>query len=707
MWVDKIVKLINKKNKKLYIEVNYMEEYSNFTFQQMRNDIQKHFAEEMSQYKLFKVDVDVEELWHTYLDAYPAEMQTNYKEARWQDCTSCHRWFKKMSNVVALDDNGNMITIFSCHTLPQYQNILNQLADMITGAEITEVFLSSAKEIGHKTTYTEDEFGNVQRNDHFYSVLPDKVIREGIQVGRSKDKYHTARELLERSLSEITIEALDIVVDLINDNNLYRGDVWKTQITKFRSLKIAYENTDNDIRNNWLWLKSMEAGIFISGIKNHSIGVLLKDLSNDVDLEIALQRYEHVVAPANYQRPKAIFTKKMLEDAKAKITELGYLESLPRRYAIMQDVSINDVLFANRNLSTNLKDNDLFAELEKDAVVKHKTFDYTEAINIQDFIEKVLPEAQEVSLYAETVLANNFVSLIAPVNADAPSMFKWDNPFSWAYRNNVADSMKEQVKALGGDVDVDLRFSIRWNNGLVWDKNDLDAHCTTPDSEEIYYSHMRSRKTGGWLDVDIIDPKEDKPAVENIQFKNRAEMLPGEYLFRVHQFSYRGGDEGFEAEIEFDGNIYNFNYPYKIRQDDYIDVAKVIVHENGDFELVNLLDGMVSNRLIWNVKMNEFIPVTFICYSPNYWGDNEIGNQHIFFMLKDCQNDSRPNAWFNEYLNNELHEHRKVMEALGTKAKVEESNDQLSGVGFSLTQHSLFKVKVLANNTEKIYQIFV
>ena len=47
------------------------------------------------------------------------------------------------------------------------------------------------------------------------------------------------------------------------------------------------------------------------------------------------------------------------------------------------------------------------------------------------------------------------------------------------------------------------------------------------------------------------------------------------------------------------------------------------------------------------------------------------------------------------------------MEALGTKAKVEESNNQLSGVGFSLTQQNLFKVKVLANNTEKIYQIFV
>ena len=161
-----------------------------------------------------------------------------------------------------------------------------------------------------------------------------------------------------------------------------------------------------------------------------------------------------------------------------------------------------------------------------------------------------------------------------------------DNPSRGSTANSL---MKIQVMEMGGDVDVDLRFSIRWNEG-EWDKNDLDAHCTEPDKNEIYFDNKISQRTGGWLDVDIIDPEKGKPSVENIQFKNREKMIKGEYLFRVHQYTYRGGDKGFEAEIEFDNIIHTFKYPYKIKNDEYVDVAKVILHNDGHFELIRLLE---------------------------------------------------------------------------------------------------------------------
>ena len=202
-----------------------MEGYTNDTFKIMSEDIQKHFEMEMWRHKLFKVDVDTDILWNLYLDSYPEEMQSIYKENRWQDCTACRRWFRKMANVVALDDDGNMITMFSCNTLPQYQSMLDKLEEQILDKDIKEAFLSSRDEIGIPVTYTEKN-GKVQRNNHFFSILPDKVIYEGVKVGQKKDELYTARQLLERSLDEISLTALDTVLDLIEDNNLYRGQQW-------------------------------------------------------------------------------------------------------------------------------------------------------------------------------------------------------------------------------------------------------------------------------------------------------------------------------------------------------------------------------------------------------------------------------------------------------------------------------------------------
>lgn len=687
-------------------------EYTNANFQKMRDKLQEHFDSTMALEKLFKIDCDVEEMWNLYLDTLPQIMEV---ENRWHDCTACHRWFRKAANIVALTSDNQIITLWSGTTIPEYEHVFDVLNNyLLNKKQIKEAFFTSREEIGIATNYAEDDNGNPHRHDHFFLTLPKTVIRDGIKVGQTKDKVSTNRQVFERSLNEISLDALNEVIDLIEENNLYRGQQWYNQLKKFRGLKRQVINVDEDDLNNWYWLKSREVGSVISKIKNHSIGVLLLDLSKGVDLDTALKRYEQVVAPSNYQRPKEIFTKKMLEEAKQKIEELGYSDSLLRRYAVMEDLSIKDVIFADRNVASNLQDStDFFEMLEQEAIVKPINFDYIQAISLDEFIADVIPNATEVKLYTEMSLINNFVSLIAPVNKDAPSMFKWNNPFSWAYKNNMTDSMKEQVKAMGGDVDVDLRFSIRWNNTGEWDKSDLDAHCTEPGSEfeacEIYYSNKQSRLgTGGWLDVDIIDPKENVPAVENIRFKDKNKMRYGEYLFRVQQFTARSGNAGFEAEIEFDGQIYHFTHYSPLRQNEYVDVAKVIYHRDGHFELVPILDNLASNVECWNVKMNDFIPVNLICYSPNYWEGNATGNQHVFFMLKDCINDDTPNAWFNEYLNDELKEkHKKVMAALGRAAKVQLSDNQLSGIGLATTRAKEVTFKVVANNEEKIYKVIV
>lgn len=669
----------------------------------MRDRVLDHFNENMAPRKLFVVDCDWEELWNMYLDGFPAELNPMFRERRTLDCSECRSFFKRMANVVAIDeDTGKYITLFEGATGLE-KEVFDELDEHVKSAEIKDVFMSDTKRIGVESNLEMLEDGSVYTWYHFYADVPERC------VGNLSEKaiLRNNRIVLENSTQRISEDALDTVLELIASNSLYRGDQWENVLKTFKNYLHEYEANEWD-ENVFYWVKSIELGPMIVRIKNHSIGVLLMDITQEVPLDVAVTNYERIVAPTNYQRPKPIFTKRMLEEAQEKINELGFGESIYRRYANMADLSINDVLFANRDYTSDIQDNEnLFDKLRNLTVNKARNFDKVQEITLDDFVESILPTAVEVELYLSYGLSNNFLSLIAPVNKDAPSMFKWDNPFSWAYKNNIADSlMKERVKALGGDVDVDLRFTIQWNDN-DWDKNDLDAHCTTPEGEEIYFSHMKSPDTGGWLDVDIINPERNVPAVENIQFKDRNKMIPGDYLFRVHQYTYRGGDDGFKAEIEFDGRIFNFVYPMRVNQNEYVDVAKVTLDKEGNFSMKSFLDNQTSSVKDWNLNYNSFVPVSLICYSPNYWGDNAVGNKHIFFILKDCLNDGRPNPWFNEYLVSELRDHRKVTEALASIAKVEESDEQLSGIGFSFTQKNKVTLKVKSENIERVFNVLI
>lgn len=652
---------------------------------------------------LFYVDVDKDELWNTYLDSFPTGTNNIFRERREHDCSACRQFVKVIGNAVVIK-NAEVHTIWEFDAnSTEYQPVIDALDKYIKSHDVTDVWFTKERKIGIKENYEETPNG-VFTWSHFYIPEIPSKFRTGRTIGDIQNEFRTKKEVFKRSLDEISIDATDTVLELISQNSLYRGKEWKSALTTFRKLQKDYAKISDEKKDLWCWETSTSITDVIGRIRNHSMGVLLTDISSGMDLEVAVKRYENIVAPANYKRPKAIYTKKMLEDAKNTITDLGYLDSLGRRFATLDDITVNDIIFSNKDSAKRIEGFDIFAEMEKDVKTNPKKFDRVEEITIDKFISDVVPEARELEVYLENKHQNNLVSLIAPINKDSKPMFKWGNNFSWAYNGNVADSMKERVKAAGGKVDGVLRFSIQWNDiPGEWDKNDLDAHCKEPNGFEIFYGSKLDRKTDGNLDVDIINPTQNVPAVENITWSNLSLMPEGKYKFFVHQFSYRGGDKGFRAEIEFDGQIYSFDYPDRVR--DYVNVAEVTL-KNGKFSIKPQLSTSMSSKEIWGLTTNQFVPVSVLMYSPNYWDavEKKSGNKHYFFMLKDCINENNPNGFFNEYLKEELVKHKRVFEALGSKAKVADCNDQLSGLGFSSTQRNELVVKV-KGATERVLKI--
>jgi hypothetical protein len=68
-------------------------------------------------------------------------------------------------------------------------------------------------------------------------------------------------------------------------------------------------------------------------------------------------------------------------------------------------------------------------------------------------------------------------------------------------------------------------------------------------------------------------------------------------------------------------------------------------------------------------------------------------------MINGCKNPENPNGFFNEYLKNELLQHKRVFEALGVKMRVPDSEEQLSGLGFSTTLRNEVTVRVTGQVT--------
>lgn len=666
--------------------------------------------------RLFTVNVDTEELYNLYLDSFPAGTNEIYRERREYDCSCCRHFIRDVGNVVSIK-NGELHTIWGINPVSddKYNVVAAALDAYVKQKAVSGVFLKKENRIGTPENREMLPTGKINKYEHFFVDLPEICIFKecyGHTLEGDLSQFRDVRNVFKRSLDEISKESVDTVLELIAQNSLYKGAEWKKQLTEFKNYQKEYGKLTDEQKELWIWEKSIAAGAVIGKIRNHSIGTLLVNISEGMDLDLAVRKYEQIVAPVNYKRPKAIFTKKMLENAKKTITELGYMDSLQRRFATLDDITVNNILFSNKDAAKRITGAmDLFDEMEQDVAIDPKRFSKVEEISAEDFIKNVLPVAKELEVYLENKHIQNMVSLIAPEVADAKTMFKWNNGMSWAYTGNITDSdIKENVKAAGGSVTGIVRFSIQWNDGNGKDNSDLDAHCLEPQGgDHIYFSHKISRYTGGELDIDITDPiyqckSNGGVAVENITYPSKERMKPGTYKFYVNQYSFRNS-QGFKAEVEVNGEIHSYEYNSPVRGN--VDVAEVILDQSGNFKVVDKLPGNCAtiSKDVWGIKTLQFTPVSVVCYSPNYWDEQKgIGHQHLFFMLKDCINPEEPNGYYNEFLKPELEQHRRVFEALGAKAHVKDVDDQLSGVGFSLTKRNDLIIKV-KGATERVVKV--
>ena len=312
------------------------------------------------------------------------------------------------------------------------------------------------------------------------------------------------------------------------------------------------------------------------------------------------------------------------------------------------DITINNVLFADRSVH-GVMAGDIFSELAASTPALPKSLDKVQEVSIDKFLTDILPGAASLEIMVENRHTSNLVSLVAPVDPTAAQLFKWGNNFSWSYNGDAADSIKERVKAAGGSIVGDLCCRLAWDC-----KDDLDFHMYEPDGGHIYFSVRRQlSRNGGMLDVDAngIDGLRDDP-VENIFYADRTRMKPGTYVLKVHQYNHRQHSEGFDVEIECDGNVHRLHHKGILRTGQEVRVAS-IKFDGKQFDVIPDLPASVGGtigRPVWGLTTQTFRPVSMVMLSPNHWDGQGVGNKHYFFMLRGCVNEGTARGFYNEFL---------------------------------------------------------
>lgn len=643
---------------------------------------------------VFKLDVSKDELWDTYINSFPEEggVRQSY------NCNCCKNFVKNVGGLIGLNDKAERTYLWDVdiNLLPErYHSVVKALKKLTEDKPIESFFYTTEHQYGTEKSVSKST--NTIWN-HFVFRTPSSIRKNIVSIGALKSEKEGDIQVLGRGLEDISLTGIDTIMELIETNSLYRGDAQKSTLTAFRKLKVGYDKSKNKSDFVYFWV-SNELNKSALRIRNTSLGQLLLDVSDEnCDLEKAVASYERMVAPTNYRRTTSVVSKKQIEDAKKKLSELGYLDSLQRRQISTHELSVNEALYIHRTSEHVLKD--VFGEVMDDVPVKPKNIKKVEDISIDDFISKVVPTAREIRLFLDNKKLNNFVTLVGKNNKEDKGILNWDNSVSWSYTGGVTDSIKQRVKDAGGDVDVDCRVSLAWANS-----DDLDLSVTTPRGNVIYFSNKRDYHTDGVLDVDMnVSGENPINPVENIRWKHDSKMTSGSYKVRVHQYTKRNTKTDFDLEIDFRGKRYSKSFTLKGHEEVvYFSLDK----DPGSIKVNGLNEGPLQERIEtkWGIDTQKFHTVNAITFSPNHWGETKVGAKHFFFLLEGAESDEKIRPFYDEFLNKDILEHRRVLEQVAGKLDVKKVPSELSGVGFIASERNEALVEVTTGKIKRNFNI--
>jgi hypothetical protein len=706
---------------------------------------------------LFVTDVSKDTLEKTFLESFPGQVgneytgEGGYGMRQYMNCRCCRSFIRRYGNLVRLGPNLEIQTLwdfviprYQFEVYQAYQQMVDNLQQLVRHAEIEDVFVVDDElytdtrnfgQIGIPESFVFKAGAAIPTiYNHFSGTLTSAIMHTARKESAKSDAairtkggvqnfYRSKSNCLKKGLAEISQESIEGLLYLIDQNPAAAA------LKQFESALQAFYSTfypPENLADNYLWRVVVESP-WLAAFPSTVVGVALKDLTAEPDKDAEhLAKLLQRVDPNNYQRQDiSLITPAMMRQAEKTIADLGLESSLGRKFALTYEIPTESVLYVNA--SAQMQDTPglgIFGQLAQDL----ETVDPNSArlqnatsISLQSLLTEV--NFSSLEFLFEPRLAANLVSLIGPQDSTAEPLTKWGNPYTWHYKDGLADAsrVRETVKSVGGQIDAPIVFSLGWGRLAQAGTNssdDLDFHLRTPYGK-IYFGNRKIAKVGFELDIDRNASLykahfDDEKPVENIYLRNPKLLPQGSYRLYVNNFRKRSGNSGFTIEFKLFDQVVSYVHNKEVRQKADVYVLDFNVDSSGNVTITKeylekASQNNVSSEPIWKLAPFQWQKVSVISESPNYWptASCSTGERHIFFFAPGCQNqDDQILGVTKQFLRQDLATaHGRAFQYVGQKMLVQQtdSENQLSGLGFSQAQSGqYFYVRVDSGRVYKV-----
>ena len=111
--------------------------------------MQNKFAEMMQTGKLFRVQLTGNEIWEMYINAFPAEQNPIFRapDSSVHNCNHCKNFIRRYGNIVAIDANYNVVTMFDVDADSEYLQSAKAISNAVKESKVVEVFFETFAEL--------------------------------------------------------------------------------------------------------------------------------------------------------------------------------------------------------------------------------------------------------------------------------------------------------------------------------------------------------------------------------------------------------------------------------------------------------------------------------------------------------------------------------------------------------------------------------